>query len=225
MYKYLLPILILLAISASAGAQNSANSPLVKENSGKDGFSTHLAFELTTPTGSAGRWSTGGGASLTISYSHFITDHMFIAPGVGGFYNSMGTDFIPQYNNIYEGTVKNWGVRVPILLGYQLRLAQDLNLAFATGPLLNINLYAREQATPDFNADPIEPAESINLFGQGFNRLDLQWDFYVGLIYKQRYSVGFSAGAGITNVATMTEGQRRLNIRRNNFSFMLSYTF
>ena len=68
MYKYLLPILILLAISASAGAQNSANSPLVKENSGKDGFSTHLAFELTTPTGSAGRWSTGGAHHILLSF-------------------------------------------------------------------------------------------------------------------------------------------------------------
>ncbi len=223
MSKQLIFIIVLLAISCGAKAQNVADNPIVND-SPLSGLSTHLSFELTTPSGSNGRWSTGGGAALTVSYAYFLNHRWFLSPGIGGFYSTMGTDFIPQYDHIYEGTVKNWGIRVPVLLGCQFKLSPDFRLAIATGPLLNLNLIAKEQASPDFEADPIEP-ESINLFGNGFHRVDLMWDFYAGLTYKQHYCIGFSAGAGITNVASMTQGQRRLNIRRNNFAIMLSYTF
>ncbi len=225
MYKPLIFILILLATCCELSARNIAERQLLNKDPVSNGFSTHLAFELTTPTGSCGRWTTGGGATLTLSYTHRFDERWFFSPGIGAFYNSMGTDFIPQYDHVSEGTVKNWGARFPILSGCLFKLSDDLKLAIATGPLLNINIIAKEQASPSIESESIDADESINLFGKGFHRADLQWEFLVGLTYKHHYCVGLSAGAGLTNVASMTQGQRTLNIRRNNLAIILSYTF
>jgi len=225
MLKQLSFILILLATCCGLSARNIAERQLLNKDPTRHGLSTHLAFELTTPTGSHGRWTTGGGATLTLSYTYRFNERWFFSPGIGAFYNSMGTDFIPQYDHAYEGTVKNWGARFPMIFGCLFKLSDDLKLAIATGPLLNINIIAKEQTSPDLESEPIKPDECINLFGKGFHRADLQWDFFVGLTYKRHYCVGLSSGAGLTNVASMTQGQRMLNIRRNNFAIILSYTF
>lgn len=225
MYRFILPLILLLACASAAVGQNIAESPVLNENPTRSGFSTHLAFEITTPSGSHGRWTTGGGATLTLSYTYYINEKWFVSPGVGAFYNTMGTDFIPEYDHVYEGTVKNYGARIPVLGGMAFRLTDDLTLALATGPLLNINIYAKEHPSPDFEATPVEPDDPINLFGHCFHRADLQWEFFAGLTYKRHYCVGISGAAGITNAASMTCGQRSLKIRRNNFALMLSYTF
>lgn len=220
-------LIILLCVSCltnDMAAQNIPDSPLLKQGISRHGFSANLTFELTTPSGSAGRWSTGGGATLIASYTYYIDDRWFISPGIGAFYNTMGTDFIPEANNIYEGTVKNYGARIPMLAGYRIRLTDDLSLALATGPTLNINVYAKEHPMPDFEAEVIEP-EPVSLFGKGFHRSDLMWTFYAGITYKRHYCVGFQGSAGLTDVATMSVNQRTLNIHRNNIALMLSYTF
>lgn len=220
-------IIILSCIVCACGvqAQSIAESPVLNQNPTRHGFSTHLAFELTTPTGSQGRWTTGGGATLTLAYTWYITPRWFISPGVAAFYSTMGTDFIPEYDHIYEGTVKNYGARIPLMAGYRINLPYDLSLSIATGPQLNINIYAKEHPSPDFNADIIEPGDPIDLFGCGFHRLDLQWGFFAGITYKEHYCLGLSGAAGITNVASMNQGPRQLNIRRNNVAFMLIYKF
>lgn len=217
---------MILTAAAGAYAQDDADATVLKQVPRREGWSAHLAFELTTPTGSHGRWSTGGGATLTLNYTRFLTDRLFIAPGVGGFYSTMGTDFMPEYENVYEGTVKNYGVRVPLLGGMSWKLSDDFSFALATGPLLNINIIAKEQATPDFeDGEIVDPKHEVNLFHRGFKRIDLGWEVFGGFTYKDRYSIGISGALGLTNVATMHEGPRTLNIRRNSFSIHLMYTF
>lgn len=220
-------IIIVIGFFCACGAcaQSITDSPLLNQNPTRHGFSTHLAFELTTPTGSGGRWTTGGGGTVTIAYTYYFDNNWFISPGAGAFYNTMGTDFLPEYDFAYEGTVKNYGARVPLLGGYKFRLGDDLSLSVATGPLINFSIYAKEHPAPDFDAPVVDPGEPINLFGKGFHRVDLMWSFFAGLTYKGHYCIGIQGAAGMTNAATMTWGQRKLNIHRNNIALMLSYTF
>lgn len=226
MIRKLILWLIAIAACQCAWAQDVADADVVRQVPRRDGWSAHLAFELTTPTGSQGRWSTGGGATLTLSYTHFFTDRLFISPGVGAFYNSMGTDFFPEYENAYEGTVRNYGIRVPLLGGLSFKLSDNFTLSLATGPIAHINIIAREKATPDFSGDvAIDPPGDINLFHRGFKRIDLGWEVFGGITYRGRYSVGISGAIGITPVATMSDAQRRLDIRRNNFAVHVAYTF
>lgn len=225
MPRLLITLLICLACGAGASAQDLAASPMLNQNPVRHGLSTHLAFELTTPTGSRGRWSTGGGATVTVAYTWYLNRRWFISPGIGGFYNTMGTDFIPEYGTVYEGTVKNFGARIPVYSGYNFKLPGEFDLALATGPTLNISLYAREHATPNFTAEIIEPEKAVDLFPKGFNRVDLQWSFFAGLTYKEHYCIGISAAIGLTRVASISDGPCTLNIHRNNVAFMLSYKF
>lgn len=221
----LITSILALVCLISASAQDILNAPVLNQDPLKSGLSAHLAFELTKPTGSRGMWSTGAGGTLTLHYTHYFTNQWFISPGVGAFYSTMGTDYIPQLDRIYEGTVKNYGASVPVMAGYALHITDDLCVSFASGPQLNINVYAKEHATPDFSAPVIEPERAYNLFGCGFNRVDLQWRFYAGLTYKQHYCIGFSGGLGLTNVATMSHENHILHIHRNNVALNLSYKF
>lgn len=207
-----------------AGAQSIAESEVLNQNPTRSGFSTHLAFELTTPTGSHGRWTTGGGATLSLNYTYYFTQRWFISPAMAAFYSTMGTDFIPEYEHVYEGTVKNYGVRIPVQGGYFIDLPFDLSLSLATGPQLNVNIYAKEHPSPDFGAEYIEP-DPINLFGRGFHRMDMQWGFFAGLTYKEHYCLGLAGAVGLTPAASMSCGARKLDIRRNNVAFMLIYKF
>ena len=225
MISRLIPLVLFISCAATSGAQAIGANPTLAENPARHGWSAHLAFELTTPTGSQGRWSTGGGATFTIAYTYYLTSRWFISPGLGGFYNTMGTDFIPEYGTLYEGTIKNFGVRVPVYSGYNFKLPGDFELAVATGPAININVYAREHASPNFSAEVIEPDKPVNLFGRGFNHVDLQWSFFASLTYREHYCVGISAAFGLTNVATITDGPCTLHVHRNNVALLLSYKF
>lgn len=222
--RNLFPVLLICCGLCSL-AQNPAESPLLNQNPTQDGFSTHLAFQLTTPSGSHGKVTTGGGATLTVNYNIYLTDRWFFSPGIGAFYNTMGTDFVPSSDLVADGTIKNWGGRIPVLMGYKFPVWEDFSIAVATGPLLNISLYAKEQASPDFSEGYAEVPDAVNLFDHGFHHLDLQWDFFVGISYKHHYCIGISGGLGLTNVASMRAGEHNLNLRRNNVAFILSYTF
>ena len=224
MFQRLIIILTYIACACGAGAQSIAESELLNQNPTRSGVSTHLAFELTTPTGSHGRWTTGGGATLSVAYTHYFTPRWFISPAVAAFYSTMGTDFIPDYDHVYEGTLKNYGARIPVHVGYRMQLPYDFSLSVATGPQLNVSIYAKEHPSPDFEAPDIEP-DPINLFGRGFHRLDMQWGFFAGLTYKDHYCLGLSGGIGLRPAASMSHAGRKLDIRRNSVAFMLIYKF
>lgn len=225
MIRRLIPFILALFCIARGSSQEMSATLAPNRELNRHGLSVQLAFELTTPSGSRGRWNSGGGATLTTTYIWHAARRWFISPGIGAFYNSMGTDFIPEYGNLYEGTIKNFGVRIPVYAGHDIKLPGDFKLALATGPTLNVNIYAKEHANPNFRADIIEPADPVNLFGRGFNRVDLQWSFFAGLTYKEHYCVGISSGVGLTNVATITDNHQTLHIHRNNAAIMIIYKF
>lgn len=218
---------ILFSITAicacTLAAQNATDT--IPDNVSRSGLGANLSFELTTPTGSHGRWSTGSGADVTIDYTFHLTPNWFVTPGIGGYYNTMGADFSPADNSITDGTVKNFGLRVPVMAGYSIDLSDNIALSFATGPQLNFNIYAREFSAPDFTNNIIRTGKPADLFDYGFNRVDLQWGFFCGITYKQHYRIGLRGAAGITRTASINDGARHLDIRRNNLALVLSYKF
>jgi len=137
----------------------------------------------------------------------------------------MGTDFTPCHNYACEGTIKNYGARIPMQCGYRIRLPYDLSLSLATGPQLNINIFAKEHFAPDSGTDSKCTGDPLNLFNFGFHKADLQYSFIADLTYKKHYSIGVSGAIGLTDAASMSQGQRRLNIRRNNIAVVLIYKF
>lgn len=188
------------------------------------GVAVNLAFELTTPSGSHGHWATGGGGVLTVSYDHFVSPQWFIHAGVAGYYTNTGTDFVPNSETYSDASIRNWGIRVPVHIGWAVPLTPDLYLSLATGPQLNINLYAKEILPPDFSGPvPVAPPY-INLFDCGFRHCDLQWGFWAGFTFLEHYTVGITAGIGLSPEASMHYGPRKLDIRRNNVALVLSYT-
>lgn len=188
-------------------------------------IAVNLAFELTTPSGSHGKWATGGGGILSVAYVKYVGTNYFLSTGAGGYYTCTGTDFVPETTRLTDASVKNWGIRVPVYGGMAIDLFPGLCLQLATGPQININAYAHEQLPPDFSGNVPRQGDDINLFGKGFKRLDLQWGLWAGFVYHRHYTVGLTAGVGLTPEAKMHYGPRTLSIRRNNVALVLSYTF
>ena len=49
----------------------------------------------------------------------------------------------------YQDAAKYYGLRVPLDFGYNFSVAPQINMAVATGPYINFNLYARQQLSPN----------------------------------------------------------------------------
>ncbi len=216
---------VLLIVCAAGIAGCPARIPVFGESGHRNGWSAQITFELTTPAGGQGHLSMGGGVSATLAYTFSLADRWFISPGAGAFFNTFGTDFIPEYGNKYEGTVKNFGLRLPVYAGPIFRLSDDFELTVASGPNINISFYAKEFAAPNYSADIADLEKLVNLMGKGFNRIDMQWGLLASLTYKTHYSIGISASAGLTDAAVISDGPCSLHIRRNNLAFTMSYKF
>ncbi len=187
-------------------------------------FSVSLNYELAIPSGSHGLWDAGSGAVLTGMYKLPLSQKFFFEPGLAAYYNTMGVDYIAEDEAVYEGTVKNIGLRVPLMFGLHLRPSDRFDLDISTGPWLNVNLYARRQAMPDVDA-PVPVPQSINLFRKGFKRVEGLWGLKLSATFKDHYIVGITASTAFTPLASYGNRDNKIRIRRSTVGIMLGYRF
>ena len=103
----------------------------------------------------------------------FIMKQALILSGLMFFYNTMGVRPFEIDGHLYDGSVRNLGLRLPLNVGYDFDVLDNLTIGLITGPWLNFNITAREHTLPDFEGP--EPTSSANLFDRGWKRFDLQW--------------------------------------------------
>ena len=115
------------------------------------------------------------------------------------FCNTMGVRPFEIDGHLYDGSVRNLGLRLPLNVGYDFDVLDNLTIGLFTGPWLNFNITAREHTLPDFEGP--EPTSSANLFDRGWKRFDLQWGFGLKVRFAGHYYVGLSGGLGLTPLA------------------------
>ncbi len=185
---------------------------------------------------------TNSGAGFTVMgvYNIPLYKNLYFEPGLGIYYNTVGLngthyDFRPNPEQpespigvadyAIDGSVRNWGFRIPMLAGYHFDFTDNMRVSVFTGPQINIGFYQKMVYDVHYIGDSGVPADehvSASCYGHGFRRFDMQWVFGAGYHYG-RYSVAISGGVGMTN---LVDGQfSGYKARRNTFSITLGYDF
>ncbi len=226
MKKLLLTALAFGAVAISSSAQDRIfNNP-----DNKAFFGIRVAGEVTCPGYISqdgfgiDMFKNGGGIEFGGIYNIPVVANFYVEPGLKLFYNSY------SYNNdIFDGyfdgdsgddlkaSVRKFGMRIPVMLGYHFDFTDNVKVSVFTGPELEIGFSAKEHVKLG------RVSESEDLYGEdgGYNRADLTWGFGAGITYKKLY-FGISGNVGMLNMLKDSDG---MTFHENRASFTLGYNF
>ncbi len=212
MKKILTALACALAIGcASANAQTE-----------QQGLGVRVNWDLNSPSTSynkyANVYNNGSGFSVGAFYDIPLYRALYFEPGLSVFYNTFGIDDIVVGDNFpytMDGSLRNWGFRIPMIFGYRFDFTDDIAVSVVTGPQLNVGLSLKEH---------VGKYTSENLYGNGWHRLDAQWLFGVKFHYQDNWFAEIMGGVGMTNMAGGSENKGQ-HFRRNTFTIGVGYMF
>lgn len=235
--------------SASAGA---ASSYLFENPENRTYLGVRVALDVSSAANGGAFYNNKAGFSAGAVYNIPLWMNLYFEPGVSLFYNTFGTsswndltvetpvldasgvpvigpDGEPEVDTRYypyqiDGSIRNFGFRIPMMVGYHFDFTDDVKVHVFTGPQLNLSVLARYHRNAVHVSGAEQPAESGSLFGtEGFKHIDLQWAFGAGITY-QDYYLSLSGAWGMTHMKSSTPVLPR-DLRRNMFSITLGYNF
>lgn len=196
-------------------------------------FGVRASYELSCPTDVKFHklkhdiLGNSSGFNLGVIYNLPMWKNLYFEPGVNIYYNTYSCDKLTtlewinedkniEVDKVYSASVRQWGVRIPLLLGYGFDLFPDLRISVFTGPELSLGFKSRLQMDLGIiNGD-------LPGYGKkGFmNRPDMKWRFGVSATYLDHYVLGISGAAGMCD---MWRGEGKM--RSNLFDITLGYNF
>ena len=195
----------------------------VSASAQKGYFGTRVSFDITSPAGSDLGLRNGSGFSVGAIYNYRFNNHVYLEPGVSVYYNTMGIRPVDHDGELYDGSVSNWGVEIPLNVGYNFALLDNLEVSVFTGPVFDFNITAKGVLDPNFTGPALTASD--NLLDNGWKRFDCQWGFGLGVTFAHSYYIGISGGIGISPLASYNIGGDTYRMRRNSFSIALGYNF
>lgn len=247
MIKKTLAAVILAMVSAFPATH--AQSYMFDNPENRTFFGVRAGLDVSSAANGGAMFSNKAGFSVGAVYDIPVVANFYFEPGLYLFYNTFGTVHLEDYSytltdaegneselhKLYQvdGTLRNFGFRVPLNFGYHFDFSDELSLHVFTGPQVNLGLVARyhqnEVITP---GDEVVKSTSVNAFGTGgFKHIDLQWNFGLGLTW-QRYYMSVGGSVGITHMKSASVIQAgpyaidlRRDIRRNLFNISVGYNF
>ncbi len=218
---------LVLAVSAiGANAQDIFDNP---DNHAY--FGVRASYELACPTdverpGSNikyGQFGNGSGFNVGVIYQLPMYKNLYFEPGANIYYNTYSVSNAGQEElgnfvglPLKDASVRKWGVRIPLILGYHFDFISDLRISVFTGPELALGFGGK------IHLDMDKMDGSISAFGDdgNFNRCDVKWRFGVGATYKHHYYAAISGAAGICDMY-----KNEPSMRTNLFNITLGYNF
>lgn len=211
-----------------------------------------VGIDISSAANGGGYYSNKAGFAAGAVYNIPLWRNLYFEPGLSVFYNPFGTTSWDSYevstpvldnsglpvmspdgtpvtesrevSYQIDGSIRNFGFRIPLIVGYHFDFTEDIKVHVYTGPQFNLSLLARYHREGVHVPEAQAPAESCSLFGtNGFKHCDMQWNFGVGLSY-QTYYVGLSGSWGLTDMKSGTAMLTR-DLHRNLFSINLGYNF
>ena len=227
MKKLLQTTLTLGAVAISSAAQDRIfNNP-----DNKAYFGIRLAGELTCP-GDLSQdgfgieaFRKGGGVEFGGIYNLPLVANLYLEPGLKLFYNSYSSKDIfefdyDSYSSDYDDvnfSIRKFGLRVPVMLGYHFDFTDNVKVSVFTGPELEFGLSGKQHWSEDGDS------ESESIYGEdgGYNRVDLTWGFGAGVNFNKFY-VGVSGNVGMLNMLKDSDG---VTFHENRAALTLGYNF
>lgn len=238
------------AVCLFAGSGRASAQDIFDSGDMRPHFGARLSLDITGVAGNIDNYfaenaipditNNGFGFTAMGIYNIPLYKNLYFEPGVGIYYNTVGLNgdhyvFNPDPANpespigvadyAIDGSVRNWGFRIPLIAGYHFDFTDKMKVSVFTGPQINVGFYQKAVYDIHYIGESGVPADehvSAKCYGHGFRRFDLQWVIGAGYHYD-RYSVAISGGIGCTN---LVDGQYAgFSARRNTFSITLGYDF
>lgn len=186
---------------------------------GEGGFGVKVAWDLNSPVTNLPNWGNGSGISAGVVYDIPLARQFSFEPGLSFFYNTMDIEALPLVLDgkelLSDATFRNTGFRVPMIFLYRINLVDDIAMSVFTGPQFNLGLGARFH---------YKYAPDQGLYGDGYNRFDMQWLFGIRMHYLDDFFAEIGGGIGITNILTGSDNKGN-HLRRNTFTIGVGYMF
>lgn len=228
MKKSIIALTLALAAASAATAQNY----LLDNPDNRPYFGARVGLDITSAAGSefGEGYTSSPGFHAGVVYNIPLYMNLYFEPGLHAFYDTFGTRLsVPGIDGASmlalsaNGSIRNFGFRIPFNFGYHFDFTDEISVSVYTGPVLNINVVAR-QSWNDLNYNGVTVSMDVyegSLFGEGgYKRCDMQWQFGAGVSYD-RYYLTVGGGVGMTNVfSTKIE-----SFRRNTFNLAVGYNF
>ncbi|MDE5607933.1 MAG: PorT family protein [Muribaculaceae bacterium] len=210
---------IALAATIGLGSAASAQNLLFENPDNKPYFGARVGLDVTSTAGETyDTYTNGAGFNVGAIYNIPVVKNFYFEPGLSLFYNTFGQEISVDADFPIEikTSIRNFGFRVPFNFGYRFDFTDDMSIYIYTGPVLNINITAKEH----FDGNGTMVSSTHSLMGNGFKRADMQWDFGVGYSYNNLY-VQVGGGVGVTKVFSSAVE----SFRRNTFNLAVGYNF
>lgn len=186
-------------------------------------FDVAIPLDLKSDNFSVDLYKNGPGFSAGAIYNIPVWKNLYFEPGLKIFYNAVGMDVegmdvdgIPVEANF---SVRRFGFRVPLMFGYRFDF-QPCSVYVYTGPEIEAGVIGRVHSTLKSGYSKV--TESENAFvEEGWNRIDLQWTFGVG-VSVDNYYLGLSGNLGMLNMSRIGNGT---TMHQNLFQLSLGYNF
>lgn len=198
-------------------------APVVIQAQRSSFFGVRTSFDVTHPAGCNDGINNGSGLTVLGIYNMPVKNNFYFEPGVGFFYNAMGIKPFEANDALYDGSVRNFGIRVPLNVGYRVGLFDNFEIAAFTGPWFNINCSTKAHIQAD--ADRPVVMTSPSMFDYGWHHFDAQWGFGIAATYADQYYLAISGGIGMSPMATFTTPEGKDRLRRNTLSITIGYNF
>ncbi len=203
-------------------------------------FGARVGVDITTAANGGGNYSSNTGFSAGAIYNIPLYKNLYFEPGLSFFYNTFGTSkwnsFVPESSinpetgegiDVYyqvNGSMRNFGFRVPLLIGYHFDFSDNVKVGVFTGPQVNMNLYAKYFVSELLGNDKDALDHDCSLFGtEGFKHLDFQWNLGIGVTYEKYYA-SINGAWGLSTMKSSTLMLPR-DLHRNLFTITLGYNF
>lgn len=238
-------LLLAAAILAGAGLA-SAQSSILNNPNNKPYVGARLSLESSVPGDlkyaniKASVYNPGAGVSLGAVYNQPVIANMYVEPGVELYYDTQKMDVDDAaLDNIRmkSRSLRSFGMRVPVMVGYHFDFSPKVNVSVFTGPVLKVgfsNDYYLTSETEILGNEAVRLHESGSMYkdnpltGAGsenaYNRVDCSWRIGVGVNFLKHYYAGLSGDLGMVNKIKHTNNGA-YNQKDNLFQFTLGYNF
>lgn len=220
--KWIAGVLALLAPVCAAAAGDASD-----DGDRKVIWGVRAALDLNIPGdwhgdgGSVKMYRSGFGATLGAVANISLSQGFYLEPGVSLFYDTYSYDglTIPDAsgNEIHDPGLYKFGVRVPVVAGYDFRIADKLDMTVYTGPELSCSFVGKVRLN-DSQKEIVGDDFDNNLFGKnGQSRFDCAWKIGIGFPWENMM-LGLDASIGMTDLL-----RTPMSFRENRVSVTFTY--
>lgn len=222
-------LLILAAAFTVFGA--AAQNRIVNNPDNKAYFGARLSLDAAIPgdvkTGNVSVDALGNGPGISIGaiYNQPIIANFYVEPGLELYYNAVSINQNDVDNVPYaHKSLRKFGLRVPVQLGYHFDFSKNFNLSVFTGPVLDVGLSDDYYlTTKEYQGQDKHSSGSVYHKG-GLNRVDCKWRIGIGTTFLKNYYVSLSGDIGMCNMINKAS-KVNTKMHENGFHLTLGYNF